>query len=130
MTRTGAVALAAAVLATAALASAASLGGLTTRAVGAGGAAIPSCDAGFTIAYSTSGGDVGSVDVGDIADPACEGGKLRVTLASAAGTPIASGGPVSVPADGDSVADTVTVVVSPNPVAEQVASVHVTVVGP
>ena len=130
MRRTGAAALAVAVLGTASSGSAASLGGLGTGEVGSGDGPIPSCDAGFTIGYTTSGGNIASVVVGDIADPGCEGGELRVTLASSAGTSIASGGPATVPTDGDSAANTLTVAVSPNPAAEQVAAVHVTVVGP
>ena len=111
-------------------ASAASLGGTSTPTVGAGDAAIAACDSAFTIDYTTSGGNATAVTVGDIADPACDGGELRLTLANASGAEIASGGPTTVPTDGDSTPGSVTVAVAPNPAAEQVAAVHVSVAGP
>jgi hypothetical protein len=98
--------------------------------VGAGRAAIASCDSSFAIDYTTSNGNVTAATVGDIADPACEGGDVRLSVVSATGTEIASGGPSTVATDGDTSPDSVTVAVSPNPAAEQVATVHVSVVGP
>ena len=128
--RTGVASAAiAAVLATT-YASAASLGGASSPAVGAGAAAIASCDSSFTIDYTTSHGDVTAVTVGDIADPACEGGEVRVSVVSAAGAEIASGGPGTVPSDGDTSPGSATIAVVPNPAAEQVATAHVSVVGP
>ena len=124
----GALAVAAACAAT--YASAASLGGLPTAVVGAGDAAIPACDASFTVGYTTSHGNVTSATVGDVADPACEGGQVRLTLVNAAGSAIGSGGPTAVAPDGDSVPNSVSVAVSPEPAAEQVAAVRVSVVGP
>lgn len=122
------IAVAAACAAT--YASAASLGGLPTAVVGAGDAMIAACDASFTVGYTTSHGNVTAATVGDVADPACEGGQLRLTLLNAAGTAIGSGGPTAVVADGDSVPNSVSVAVSPNPAAEQVAAVRLSVVGP
>lgn len=124
------VSLAVATLASGAFASAASLGGVSGQ-VAAGNAAITACDAtGVTVTYTTSGGNVTAVTVGGLADPACEGGELSVTLTNAAGESIASGGPQTIPTDGDTTDNSVTVSVSPNPAAEQVAAYHVAIVGP
>jgi hypothetical protein len=115
----------------ASLASAAALGGITTDRVAAGNAAIAACDAnGFTVTYTTVGGNVTAATVADIADPGCEGGDLSVTVTNSAGDSIASGGPSSIPTDGDTSPNSLTVSVSPQPAAEQVAGVHVAVVGP
>jgi hypothetical protein len=115
----------------ASLASAAALGGVNSDRVGAGDAAIAACDAnGFTVSYTTVGGNVTAATVADIADPGCEGGDLSVTVTNSAGNSIASGGPSSIPTDGDTSPNSLTVSVSPQPAAEQVAGVHVAVVGP
>jgi hypothetical protein len=115
----------------ASLASAAALGGVNGDRVGAGDAAIAACDAnGFTVTYTTVGGNVTAATVADIADPGCEGGDLSVTVTNSAGDSIASGGPSSIPTDGDTSPNSLTVSVSPQPAAEQVAGVHVAVVGP
>jgi hypothetical protein len=122
--------LTATALASSCLASAAALGGIS-GAVGAGDAPVATCDAdGFTLAYTTSGGDVTAVTVSGIADPGCEGGDLSVTLTNTDGDSIASGGPQAVPVDGDTVESSVTVPVAPNPAAEQVSGYHVSLVGP
>ena len=71
-----------------------------------------------------------SVAIGGIADPACEGGALSVTLTDASGNSVASGGPVTVPTDGDATDNSVSVSLSPQTAAENVASLHVSVVGP
>ena len=113
------------------LASAAALGGVNTGRVGAGNAALVACDAnGFTVTYTTVGGNVTAANVADIADPGCEGGDLSVTVTNSAGDSIASGGPSSIPTDGDTSPNSLAVSVSPQPTAEQVAGVHVAVVGP
>ena len=113
------------------LASAAALGGVTTDRVGAGDAAIAACDAnGFTVSYMTVGGNVTAATVADIADPGCEGSDLSVTVTNSAGDSIASGGPSSIATDGDTSPNSLAVSVSPQPAAEQVAGVHVAVVGP
>lgn len=115
----------------ASLASAAALGGVNTDRVGAGDAAIAACDAnGFTISYTTVGGNVTAATVADIADPGCEGGDLSVRVTNSAGDSIASGGPSPIPTDGGTTPNALTVSVSPQPAAEQVAGVHVAVVGP
>lgn len=76
-------------------ASAATMPASTTR-VGAGSAAVLSCDPdGFTAAsFTTSGGNVTAVTVGNIAS-ACQGGQLRVTLVQGTNG-VATGGPVTV----------------------------------
>lgn len=117
-------------LASSAFASAASLGGMS-GSVAAGDAAIPACDTtGISVGYTTAAGNVTAVSVGGLADPGCEGGALSVTLTNAAGDSIASGGPATVPTDGDMADNSVTVSVSPNPAAENVAGYHVSIVGP
>lgn len=116
---------------TASLASAAAFGGITSGRVAAGNAAIAACDGnGFSVSYTTVGGDVTAATVADIADPGCEGGDLSITITNSAGDSIASGGPSSIPTDGDTSPSSLTVSVSPQPAAEQVAGVHVAVVGP
>ncbi len=124
------VSLAVTTLASSAFASAASLGGISGT-VGAGNAAIPSCDTtGVTVTYTTSGGNVTAVTVGGLADPGCEGGDLSLTLTNASGDSIASGGPQTIPTDGDTAENSVTVSVAPTPAAENVAGYHVSIVGP
>jgi hypothetical protein len=115
---------------TAGFGSAASLGGILPQAIGAGGTAIPACDTAFSVTSTTAHGNVTAVTVGDVADPACEGGELSLTVTNAAGSVIASGGPVTVPADGDTSPDSVAVPVAPNPAAEAVAEIAISVVGP
>jgi hypothetical protein len=124
-----ATAAAAAVAGSATLAFAAGLGVSAGTLAGAG-APVAECDASFAVAYTTSGGDVTETTIGDIADPACEGGTLSVTLADSSGARIAGGGPVAVPTDGDALPGSVAVPLSPQPAAESVASAHVVVVGP
>lgn len=111
------------------LASAATLGGLEASVLGAGGGPIPRCDSSFEIQPTTSGGNVVTVTVGDIAD-ACEGGDLSLTLTGSGGSVVASGGPTGIPTDGDGLPSSVVVSVTPPPPAEQVANGHVSVVGP
>lgn len=64
--------------------------------VGGGSAVVSTCDAdGFSATtFTTSGGKVTSVTVGDIA-AACAGGSLRVDLTQGTAS-IAAGGPVTV----------------------------------
>jgi hypothetical protein len=124
-----AAALGAAAAAFATFASAATLGGLEASALGAGGGPIPRCDSTFDLAPATSGGNVVTVTVGDVAD-ACEGGDLSLTLTGSGGSVVASGGPTAIPVDGDGLPSTVIVSVLPTPPAEQVVSGHVSMVGP
>jgi len=105
--------------------------GLVSGLVGSGSSAIPRCDQnGSTYSFATSGGDVVSVTVGDIADPGCEGGELHVTLTDAAGNAIASGGPAVVPTNGDVTRNEVTLPTTAQPAAGDVARAHASVVGP
>ena len=92
--------------------------------MGNGSTPVTACDTdGFTIAYTTSGGNLTLVAVGGIAS-ACNGGSLRVTVVNGSRTSVASGGPVTV--SGTSA----TVSVSPNPPASTPAGVDVSIVGP
>ena len=117
-------------VATAAVASAAGVGGLASSRLGSGDAPVPRCDVAFAPTYGTSGGNVTSVTVAGIADPACEGATISVVVADAAGASIASGGPQTIVADGDTADNAVALAVSPTPAAENAAAVHVSVVGP
>lgn len=113
------------------LASAAALGGISSDRAAAGNSAIAACDGnGFVVSYTTVGGNVTAATVDDIADPGCEGGDLSITVTNTAGDSIASGGPSTIPTDGDTTPNSLTVSVSPQPAAEQVAGVNVAVVGP
>ncbi len=130
MKRFVALGLIAATLATTAFASAASLGGASGGVI-AGDAAIPACDTtGITASYTTSGGDVTAVGVSGLADPGCEGASLSLTLVGASGDSIASGGPLTIPADDDTADNSLTVAVTPNPAAEAVAGYQIPIVGP
>lgn len=122
------VAVGAAVL-TPPLALAATLG-IVNGEIGSGTAGVPSCDTSFTVAHTTSRGNVTTTTIGDIADPDCSGGELYLTLTDSTGAGIGSGGPVAVPSDGDAVADSVAVPLSPTPAASGVAGVRITIVGP
>jgi hypothetical protein len=114
-----------------AFAAANTLNGVTTTKVGSNAAVIPRCDAdGFTPSYTTSGGNITSVTVSGIADPGCEGGGLKLSIVDSAGASLASGGPQTIPTDGDTVDNSVTVNVSPQPAAASASGVHVSVVGP
>lgn len=105
--------------------------GLSAARLGAGAAAVSACDAdGFTVGYTTSGGNVTGVAVSGIADPGCEGGALSVTLADTSGAAIGSGGPQTVAADGDTADNSITVALTPTPLASAVTAVHITVSGP
>jgi hypothetical protein len=122
--------LTAATLASSYVASATGLG-VISGSTGAGSASIAPCDStGFTLAYTTSGGNVTSVTVSGIADPGCEGADISVTLTNAAGASIASGGPQPIPVDGDVADNSVAVSLAPNPAAEQVSGYHISLVGP
>jgi hypothetical protein len=107
------------------LASASALQGVSSTRVGNNGSTpVVACDTdGFTITYTTTGGNVTSVDVGGIA-VACNGASLAVTVVNSSRTSVASGGPVTV--SGTSA----TVSVSPNPPGATPAGVDVSIVGP
>lgn len=110
------------------VAFAASLG-LASTGVGAGTAPISRCDTdGFTV--TTTAGTVTSVTVGDIADPACEGAQVWVTLTNAAGAQVSAGGPQTVATDGDTLPNSRVVAVSPSVTETSVVGIHVQVIGP
>ena len=112
-------------------AAGAGLSPFTSASVSAGNEGIVPCDPdGFSVTYTTSGGNVTSADVGGIADPDCEDGALSLTLTDAGGAAIASGGPQAVPADGDTSPNSVAVALTPTPAAELVAGFRIVVTGP
>lgn len=130
MKRTLLLALALTTAATASYAAAAGLGGLTSGGLAAGSTTVASCDTnGVSVAYTTIGGNVTSVTVGGISDPACEGGRLSITL-KGAGVGIGSGTVESVPTDADTVDNSVVSSFTGGPAAEQVDAFDVSVVGP
>lgn len=106
------------------LAAASALQGVSSGRAGNGSIAVTACDTdGFTVTYTTSGGNVSSVAVGGIAT-ACNGGSLRVTVVDGSRTSVASGGPVTVSGSSE------TVSVSPNPAGSTPAGVDVSIAGP
>jgi hypothetical protein len=103
--------------------------GLTAKPLGVGTASIGECDTSFTLAYTTSAGDVTTATVGDVAD-GCEGRMLTLTLTGATGASIGGGSPVAIPIDGDALPTSVNIPVAPQPAAESVAQAHVLVTEP
>lgn len=125
------LALGAAATAAVVPASASSLGELASSPLGAGSASVLACDAdGFTVTYTTSGGQVTHVTVEDVADPGCEAGTVRVTLVDGSDGAVASGGPATLAADGDTDPNSIQLAVSPQPDATTVQAAHVSVTGP
>lgn len=111
--------------------SAASLGGLTAKRLGAGSAVVAACDTnGFIVGYTTSAGSVSAVNVSGIADPGCEGGELSLRLVDASGVVVVAGGPQTVPTDGDTLDNAMSVQVNPPVMAATVTAIHVVVTGP
>lgn len=107
------------------------LGGVTAGGLAAGSAPISPCDPdGFDFTYTTASGNVTAVEVNGIADPACEGGVLSLTLVDDSGTNVGDGGPQAVPTDGDTTDNSMSVSIDPQPDALQVAGVHLTISGP
>jgi hypothetical protein len=106
------------------LAAASALQGVSSARVGNGSTPVPACDTdGFTVTYTTTGGNLTSVAIGGIA-PACNGGSLKVTVVDGSRTSVASGGPVTVSGSSASVS------VSPNPAGATPAGVDVSITGP
>ncbi len=99
------------------------------QALGAGTGAVSPCDTAFGHGYTTLSGYVTSVEVTGIADPACEGGQLALTLTNASGASLAAGGPVTIPTDADTVDNTVSVAVSPAADADFVTGIRISVAG-
>lgn len=105
--------------------------GLTTQPLGAAAAAVLPCDTdGFTYAFSTTGGNVSAVTVGDMADPGCEGGVLKVTLVGSSGAALAAAGPETIASDGDTSPNSVLLVTDSQPPAGAVAAIRAVVDGP
>lgn len=116
---------------TAVYAAAASLGTIQDGTLGAGNGVVVACDNdGFSVSYTTSGGNVTQVTLDGINDPGCEGGRLSLTLTDGSGSSIGQAGPTMVPTDGDSLDQQMTLNVSPQPSAEAVQGIHVVVEGP
>jgi hypothetical protein len=111
-------------------ASAASLGGLDPDRLTGGQATVASCDGAVSVSYATQGGNVMSVTVSGIADPACEGGELTVQALDSSNTSISGAGPATVTSDADTVDDSVTLGLSPQPNAEQVSATAISITGP
>ena len=112
-------------------AAGAGLSPFTSASVSAGNEAIVPCDSdGFTVTYTTSGGNVTSATVAGVSDPDCEDGALSLTLTDADGAAIASGGPQTIPADGDTTPNSIGVALAPTPAAELVAGFRIVVAGP
>jgi hypothetical protein len=121
------VVVAAGMLACGALAAPLVLG---SAKVAAGNTPVVHCDDGFTSGYTTARGKVTAVTIGGIADPACEGGTLRLTVTDSSGVALTSAGPQVVPADGDTLDDTLTLTTSAQPSASLVAGINVVIEGP
>jgi len=104
--------------------------GVGPDALGVGRTSIARCDTdGFTVTYTTVGGNVTAANVGGIDDPGCEGGQLQVTLTGSGATGTSSA--VTVPTDGDTTTNSVDVSFSgTQPNAETVNQVHVGITGP
>ena len=114
----------AAVIAAAVTASAASLGGITANRLSSGTAAILSCDPdGVTVTYTLSSGVVQSMTVSGVA-PGCANGAMRAVLVNASATSIGAAGSTTV------AGTSVTLTLSPQPLASAVEGVHISIVGP
>jgi hypothetical protein len=112
----------------AATAAAAAMLPLSPGTLGGGAAAVAPCDPdGFTIAYTTSRGNVTAVTVGGIKEPGCAGGTLAVALVSSSGAAVGTGTAV-VPSAADPAS--VGAPVSPSPSASAIAGYRVTISGP
>lgn len=116
--------------ATALPASAASLGGLDPDRLTGGQATVASCDGAVSVSYVTQGGNITSVTVSGIADPACEGGSLTVHALDSSNTSISAAGPATVATDADTADNTVTLTLDPQPNAEQVSATAISITGP
>lgn len=111
--------------------AASGLGGLGSVGVGNNNATVTACDTnGITAGFTTVAGNVTTVTVDGLADPACEGGALRLTLADSANASLGSGGPTTIPTDAGVVDNSVPVTISPQPGATLVANLHVVIEGP
>ncbi|MGZ4353659.1 MAG: hypothetical protein ACXVZ4_08945 [Gaiellaceae bacterium] len=97
---------------------------LVPTSVGNGSGTVAQCDTdGFTIAYTTSAGNVTQAVVGGI-NAACVGGSLQLTLTDSSGASIGTGPAVSV------AGATATVSLTTQPYAGNVAGFQVVITGP
>ena len=111
--------------------AAAALTSVTGGPVGSGSAALAACDPdGFSAAYSISGGTIAAVMVNGIADPACDGAAVRVAVVDSSGAALATGGPVPVTPDPDSLDGGATVPVGGSPAATNARRVEIVLEGP
>jgi hypothetical protein len=103
---------------------------VNTQKLGSGSASIARCDTnGFTVTPTLSGSNITAVVLGDIADPACEGASIRVTLTNSSNTSVSSGGPTTIATDGNTSPNSQSVSVTS--VAETtVVSIRFSVIGP
>ena len=112
-------------------AHATSLGGATSPPTAAGKTLVSRCDTAVTVTYATTGGLLSSATVTGIADPACEGGTARIAIQNAGGVMLAQSNPVTIPVDGDTAANQVTLPLSPATVnPDLLASYDVVITGP
>jgi hypothetical protein len=117
-------ALAATIVVGMVVASAASLA-MSPGSLQADNSSVAACDTSvpkFTHSFTTSGGNVTQVTVGDI-DPACTNGQLSVRLTDGSAS-IGSGGPVTVTGPSHNVA------IPAQPAATSVGGIHILVLGP
>ena len=120
-----------AIVLSAGVAAAATLGGVGSPALSAGDVSIASCDPdGLTTLYTTTAGNVTAVTVGGLADPGCEGASLSLTVIDATGASIASAGPQTIPTDAGVIDNSLLVSVTPNPLAEAPTAVEIVIAGP
>ena len=118
-------------------ASAATLGGITSKSVGSDDVAVGSCDTtgvsvSYTYVYNAAAShqhyDVATAIVGGIASTACDGKDISVTLTGASGVLLDTSTPATVPAGASGVA-VATVSFAGNPSAEDVQGVSVVISG-
>jgi hypothetical protein len=120
-----------ALLLSAGVAAAATLGGVGGPALSAGNGPIAACDPDtLTTLYTTTAGNVTAVTVGGLADPGCEGASLSLSVVDSTGASIASAGPATIPADAGTIDNTLLLSVSPNPLAEVPTAVEIVIAGP
>jgi len=101
--------------------------GTTGTTLQSGNGAVAACQSnGFTFTHTVVGGNVTAVTVGGIS-AACQGGGLTLNLANSSGTSLGAG-TVAVPTGCSNCS--VTVPVSPQPVATSVVADALAVTGP
>ncbi len=109
---------------------AASLDVSSAGSLGAGSASIPSCDDTVDISYKLDETKVTHVIVAGIADPACVGANLSLTLVDTDGNALVSTSPVRVQLGAGNGSTAVTVELSSPVDVAAVSNVHVMLEGP